>query len=157
MLRMMLRDPAAKNSEALFAQLLRSLVENFRYHSLSNEDLERAVESVMTKTMDLEGNRKMEWFFDQWVRSTGIPQYSVTFDVRPRGSAFLVRGKLKQSGVPETFVAWVPLHVPGAGGKTVLLGTVATSGQETPFQFVSRVRPRRILIDPELTLLCQTD
>jgi aminopeptidase N len=157
MLRMMLRDPATKNSEAAFAQLLRSLVENFRYRSLSNEDLERAVESAMTKAMDLEGNGKMEWFFDQWVRGTGIPQYSVTFEARPHANAFLVRGKLKQSGVPETFVARVPLHVPGAGGKTVLLGTVATSGRETSFQFVSRIRPRRILIDPELTLLCQTD
>src|SRR5438445_10110278 len=41
-------------------------------------------------------------FFDQWVRSTGIPRYSVEFTVRPQANGFLVRGTLKQSGVPRT-------------------------------------------------------
>jgi hypothetical protein len=156
MLRMMLLDPAAKNPDARFAQLLRELVESHRYRTLTTEDLQRAVEKVMTPAMALEGGRSMDWFFDQWVRSSGIPHYSVESTVRPRASGLLVRGTLKQSGVPENFIAAVPLYGVRPGGKPVLLGTVVTSGAETPFQFVSHVRPKRLLIDPQLTLLCVT-
>ncbi len=99
----------------------------------------------------------MDWFFDQWVRSTGIPRYAVEFTVRPQGKGFLVRGTLKQSGVPESFLAAVPLYAARPSGKPVLLGTVVTNGARTAFQFVSSVQPKRLLIDPQLTLLCLTE
>ncbi|MBI3484788.1 MAG: hypothetical protein HY012_06510 [Acidobacteria bacterium] len=69
-----------------------------------------------------------------------------------------MRGKLKQSGVPVSFIAPVPLYSPGTvGGKPVLLGTVVTNGEETPFLFTVRTAPKKLLIDPNLTLLCQTE
>jgi len=157
MLRMMLREPAAKDPDARFAKFIGALVENYRHRALTNAGLQKAVEEVMTKSMDLDGNRKMEWFFDQWVHGTGIPRYKVQFEVRPKGEGFSVRGKLMQSGVPDSFVAVVPLYVPGATGKPVLLGMVESNGGETPFEFNTRVRPRRILIDPNLTLLCVSE
>src|SRR5256886_3361169 len=33
----------------------------------------------MTPAMALEGGRSMDWFFDEWVRGTGIPHYRVEF------------------------------------------------------------------------------
>ena len=157
MLRVMLRDPAAKNPDARFAQLLRSVLDSPRYRAVRTEDLQRAVEEVMTPAMELEGSRSMDWFFDQWVRSSEIPHYSVEFTARPQGKDFLVRGTLKQTGVPETFLAVVPLYALRPGGKPVPIGTVMASGEQTPFQFVTQVRPRRLLIDPQMTLLCSTD
>jgi hypothetical protein len=160
MLRMMLRDskappaPQATDPDERFRQLLRDLLETYRHKPLSTDDLQRAVEKVMTPGMDLEHNRSVEWFFEQWVRSTGIPRYSVTFDVRPQGERFVVRGKLKQSGVPDTFTAVVPIYAPRTGGKPVLLGTVVADGAETSFQFTTRSAPRRLVIDPNRTLLC---
>jgi len=175
MLRMMMRDPkpvpsAAEgapassralsqrenNPDARFQQLLSGLLESHRYRPLTTDDLQRAVEKLMTPEMDLESNRSMEWFFDQWIRHTGIPRYSVTFEVRPggKGQGFIVTGTLKQEGVPETFTAAVPLYAPRTVGKPVLLGTVITTGAETTFQFTTRSRPRRLLIDPNRTLLC---
>jgi hypothetical protein len=157
MLHGMLRDPAAKNPDARFAQLLRAVLERYRYRGLTTEDLQHAVEEVMTPAMDLEGNHSMDWFFDQWVRSTEIPHYVVEFTARPQGNNFLIRGKLKQSGVPENFLAAVPLYAASPGGKPVLLGTVTPTGEETPFRFLSRVHPKRLLIDPQMTLLCSTE
>jgi len=154
MLRTMLRDPSAKNQDARFAQLLRTVLERYRYRGLTTEDLQRAVEDVMTPAMDLEGGRSMDWFFDQWVRSTGIPHYSVEFAARPHDHGFLIRGTLKQTGVPRNFLAAVPLYATRPGGKPMLLGTVASSGEQTPFHFLSPVRPKRLLIDPQVTLLC---
>lgn len=155
MLRMMLRNPRAKDPDARFVALLHSVLAQHRFQALSTDDFKRAVEQVMTPAMDVEGNRSMDWFFDGYVRGTGIPRYSVEFEVKPQGKQFLVRGTLRQSGVPDLFTAPVPLYLPG--GKATLLGTVVTAGPETKFEFVSPVRPRRLLIDPQLTLLCRTD
>jgi hypothetical protein len=161
MLRMMLRDPQAKDPDARFNQLLLTLLKDFRHRALTTADLQRAVEKVMTKEMDIEGGRSMDWFFDQWVSSTPVPRYSVNFSVKPTaaGDRFIVRGKLKQEGVPENFTAPVPLYAPRAvsGAKPALLGVVVTTGPETTFSFTSRSAPKKLLIDPYLSLLCLPD
>ncbi len=157
MLRMMMREPGSKDPDARFHQLLRSIVERYRYRALSTGDLERAVEKSMTPAMDLEGTQSMAWFFDEWVRGTGIPKYSASFRVKPHGAGFLIRGTLEQNGVPAAFLAAVPLYAVGATGKPVPLGTVIAAGPETRFEFTTRFRPRRIVIDPQRTLLCRTE
>lgn len=156
MLRMMLRDPQAKDPDARFIELLHFLLSRYRYRALSTADFERAVSQFMTPAMDLEGDHSMGWFFDQWVRGTGIPRYGVEFEVRPHGKDFLVRGKLKQSGVPESFTSPVPIYAVRPGSGSVLLGTAVTTGSETSFQFIAAFRPQHLQIDPHLTLLCRT-
>jgi hypothetical protein len=154
MLREMLREPGSKNPDARFTELLRSLQEKYAYRGLSTADLQREVERVMTPEMDLEGGRSMEWFFEQWVRGTGIPRYRVEFTVRPDEKGYVVRGKLRQHGVPRAFLAPVPLYANLGPGRTVKLGVVVATGEETAFHFTSASVPRKILIDPQLTLLC---
>jgi hypothetical protein len=155
----MLRDPQAKDPDARFIALLRGLAESHRDASLTTDDLQRAVEKVMLPSMDLEGGHSMAWFFDQYVRGTGIPQYKADFTIQHAAKAeqFIVKGVLHQSGVPENFVANVPLFVTYFGGRPVLLGRVATNGRDTSFRFTTRVAPKHILVDPELTLLAQAD
>jgi hypothetical protein len=82
-----------------------------------------------------------------------LPRYTVKFDVKPRGNAFVVTGKLEQSGTEDIFTAPVPLYAIHIAGKPERLGVVVTTGPETRFQFESRTRPTRIVIDPNLTLL----
>jgi hypothetical protein len=154
MIRMMLRQGDAKNPDARFLDLLHNLLLKYRYRALSTDDLQREVEGVLPPAMALEGGRSLDWFFDQWVRSTGIPRYKVTYSVHPQDGAYLVRGAVHQTGVPDSFLALVPLYASIEGGKPVYLGSVETSGEQTRFQFVSPRRPHRVLIDPHLTLLC---
>jgi Peptidase family M1 domain len=156
MLREMLRDPGApsgKDQDARFRELLRAVLAEYRFRPLSTADFQHAVEQHMTPAMDLEGTRRMDWFFDQWVRGTDLPHYTVKFEVKPRGNAFVVTGKLEQRGTEDAFTAAVPLYAVRVAGKPERLGVVVTTGAETRFQFESRVRPTRIVIDPNLTLL----
>jgi hypothetical protein len=153
MLRMMLQDPASKNPDERFVGLLHGLLESHRYGALTTEDLQKAVEHIMTPAMDLEGGRSMDWFFEQFVRSTGVPVYELEYSVQPGPKGFVVRGKLIQKNVPDNFVLSVPIYGQ-AGSKPALLGHVVTSGDETSFQFVTAAPPRRLLIDPQMTLLC---
>lgn len=159
MLHEMLHDPAAKDGDARFRQLLLSMLTKYKYRAFTTQDFQREVERQMTADMDLEGTRRMDWFFDEWVKDTGIPHYAVKFEVKPHGSDFIVTGWLEQSGVDDLFMAPVPIYAsrPGPGSKPVRLGVVITRGPETRFRFTSRIRPTRLLIDPHLTILSQTN
>lgn len=157
MLREMMRDPSAAAPDERFRDLLKGILSEHRFAPLSTADFRRAIEQRMTPAMDLEGTHSMDWFFDEWVRSTGIPRYSVEFQVKPHGEEFLVTGRLKQSGVDEVFTAPVPLYTGKPGGKMERLGVVVTNGTETRFRFVTKLRPAKILIDPHNTVLCVTN
>jgi hypothetical protein len=98
----------------------------------------------------------MEWFFEDWVRGTGVPHYRVEFSVHRSEKGVVVRGKLFQSGVPRSFIAPVPLYV-NAGGHSTQLGVVIAAGPETSFQFTTQVAPGKITIDPRMTLLCVSE
>ena len=157
MLREMLRQPAAngKDPDARFIGLLHTLVSKYARKALTTADLQREVESVMTPRMALEGGHSMEWFFDEYVRGTGIPRYKVQFTSRSGEKGFQVRGKLMQEGVPRSFIAPVPIYATTAiPGRTIYLGTVVATGEETTFNFTSSVQPRKLVIDPHMTLLC---
>jgi hypothetical protein len=157
MLHEMMREPGAIDPDGRFRELLRAILIDFRFRAFSTTDFQREVEKRMTPAMDLESTHSMDWFFAQWVRGTGIPHYSVEFQVKPHGQGFLVTGKLLQTGVEDIFTAAVPLYGGKPGGKLERLGVVVTTGPETRFHFVVKNRPPRILVDPQLTLLCRTD
>jgi hypothetical protein len=163
MLREMLRQPAAagqpggKNPDARFVALLQTLVTKYAYRALSTADLQHEVEAVMTPGMDLEGGHSMEWFFEEWVRGTGIPHYRVEYTAHSTEKGTLVRGKLYQTGVPRSFIASVPLYSGGSGSSRTFLGAVVAAGPETSFHFLAPGPPRKILIDPQMTLLCTSE
>jgi len=157
MLREMLRQPGAKDPDARFVSLLRTISTKYAYRALSTDDLQHEVEAVMTPAMDLEGGRSMEWFFEQWVRGTGIPHYRVEFSTHHTDKGEVVRGKLFQTGVPRSFITSVPLYANNGSGHNVYLGAVVAAGPETSFHFVTQLPPHKLVIDPQMTLLCTTE
>ena len=153
MLRELLREPSAKNPDTRFIALLHTLQSKYAYRALSTQDLQREVEAAMTPAMAIEGGNSMEWFFADWVRGTGIPHYRIEYSTRRSEKGFVIKGKLRQSGVASSFVAPVPIYS-SAGGY---LGRVIAGGPETNFRFVSAREPGKLLIDPQLTVLCVTE
>jgi len=156
MLREMLRQPGARNPDARFFALLHTLAMKYAYRALSTSDLQHEVEAVMTPSMDLEGGRSMEWFFEQWVRGTGVPHYRVEYNVHPSDKGYVVRGKLYQDNVPRSFLAPVPLYTGANPAHAAFLGVVVAAGPETSFHFTTLTEPHKVLVDPQMTLLCVT-
>ncbi len=157
MLREMLRQPGTKDPDARFVAFLRNLSTKYAYRALSTDDLQHEVEAVMTPAMDLEGGRSMEWFFEQWVRGTGIPHYRVEFSTHHTDKGEVVRGKLFQTGVPRSFITSVPIYANNGPGHPVYLGAVVAAGPETSFHFTVQTPPHKLVIDPQMTLLCTTE
>jgi hypothetical protein len=157
MLREMLRQPGTQDPDARFVALLRAISAKYAYRAFSTDDLQREVEAVMTPAMDLEGGHSMEWFFEQWVRGTGIPHYRVEFATHHTDKGEVVRGKLFQTGVPHSFIVSVPLYANTGAGHNVYLGSVVAAGPETSFHFTTQIAPHKLVIDPQMTLLCTTE
>jgi hypothetical protein len=153
MIREMLREPKSKDPDARFIAFLLQLQRKYAYRALSTQDLQRELESIMTPAMAIEGRRSMEWFFADWVRGAGIPHYKLEYTTKRSEKGFVVKGKLQQTGVPDSFVAPVPIYSVGAG----YLGRVIAGGPETAFHFVSQREPGKLLVDPQMTLLCVVD
>ena len=156
MLRELMREPGSANPDAKFRDLLQSVLRDYKFKALTTRDFQRAIERHMNPAMDIEGTHRMDWFFDDWVRGNGVPHYSVKFEVRARGSAFIVSGTLQQKGVADSFTVPVPIYGTRVGGKPEKLGVVITTGAETHFRFTVKTRPSRVVVDPQLTLLCTT-
>ena len=135
MLRMQLMDSRNPDPDHLFKDMMKDYCKTFDNKAASTEDFKAIVEKHMTRGMDLDGNHKMDWFFDQYVYGTGIPQYS--FHASLEGTAdgkTHVKGEFARSGVPATWKDDVALYG-HMGDKTVRLGTLSVSHASEPFDF----------------------
>jgi Peptidase family M1 domain len=150
MLRMMLRrdDP---DPDAEFRMLLREIVATYSGKSLSTFDFKHAIEKHMTSAMDVRGDKKMDWFFDNWVFGMGVPRYAVAFKASAIENGFTVEGTIKQTDVPEDFAMPLPVYA-----DDQYLGRVTVAETEGEFRFRTTQKPERVVIDPERTVLTAT-
>jgi len=149
MLRGLMTDPKT-GSDARFFRMLRDFVTRYQGQSVSTEDFIHHAEKYMTKESDLEGNHKLEWFFNEWVYDTGIPAYTLKTHVRALAAGpYAVQGTITQSNVPEDFE--MPLRVVAlyARDKRATLGQVVVGASGAHFKFTTPRKPLRVMIDEE--------
>ncbi len=149
MLRMMMRSEG-KNSDENFLAMIREFLTDYNGRNASTADLKRVAEKHMTKSMDVRGDKKLDWFFDEWVLGTGIPAYTLDYKIQPSPKGFVIEGQIKQSGVSDDFVMPVPLYA-----DDQLLGRVVVSDDPGAFRFEVKNKPSKVLVDPQLTILAQ--
>ena len=147
MLRMLMREDAA-NPDARFLMMLREFVSTYQGKSASTWDFKQVAEKYVTSVADVRHDRKLDWFFDQWVFGTGVPGYALDFKVEPDGDGFVIEGTIKQSEVPEGFLMPVPIFA-----DDELLGRVLVGEAEGEFRFKVTRKPERVVIDPETEIL----
>jgi hypothetical protein len=149
MLRGLMTDPKT-GSDARFFRMLRDFVTHYQGQSVSTEDFIHHAEKYMTAESDLEHNRKLEWFFNEWVYDTGIPTYTLKTEVRALATGqYLIQGAITQSNVPEDFEMPVRVLALYARDKRVALGQVVVGASGAHFKFTAPRKPLRVMIDEE--------
>lgn len=78
MIGMPLMDPRNPDPEHIFKETMQDYCKTYDNKAASTEDFKATVEKHITKGMDPDGNQKMDWFFNEYVYGTGMPQYSLT-------------------------------------------------------------------------------
>jgi hypothetical protein len=129
MIRMMLWTP--QEGDDRFKATMHDLVDTYRLRAATTEDFKAVVERHMSPSMDLDGNHRMDWFFNQYVYGTDLPNYHFNSQVTQNGDATTVQFDLTQSGVPPNFKMQVPVYVELADGRVMRLGSIAITGSTT--------------------------
>ena len=127
MLQMQLWDGRSADPDHLFKEMMQDYCKTFDNRSASTEDFKAVVEKHMTPSMDLDGNHKMDWFFDQYVYGTGQPQYNfhAALDYTSDGKTHL-KAELTRAGGPDTWRDSVPIYA-HMGDKTVKMGNIRST------------------------------
>jgi hypothetical protein len=150
MVRMMMWD--RQTGDKNFKDMMHDFVETYSGKAATTEDFKGMVEKHMTPEMDLDGNRRMDWFFNEYVYGTALPSYKIDykFDKDPNGDVAF-DFKLTQSGVDEKFKMIVPIYLELADGRIVNIGRGRIAGNNTMAQKVPirglKDTPKRAMVN----------
>jgi aminopeptidase N len=147
MLRTLMWDGKQKNPDAPFINLMRDFVATHSGKNASTEDFQRIVEKHMGQPMD--------WFFDEWVYGTEVPRYALKYDLKDAGGGKTQASfSVTQSGVSDSFVMKVPVYIV-VSGQPRRLGLMNITGSNTVrADVVLQVRPEKVELDSEKSILC---
>lgn len=153
MLRMQMNNPREADPDHAFKEMMQDYCKTFDNKPASTEDFKSVVERHMTHAMDLDGNKKMDWFFNQYVYGTGIPQYNfhATTQATPDGKT-RITGQLVRTGVPEGWKDDVPIYA-HVGDKVIRMGSLAATHSTEPLDAVVPAKIDRVTINEHEDLL----
>jgi aminopeptidase N len=125
-----------QNREVRFKEAMHDLVSSYRNQPATTEDFKAVMERHMPADLDLDGNHRLDWFFDAYVYGSAIPKYAVTAEFTGHGEETTVHFRLSQSGVPADFRMLVPLYLQTGDGHVHLLGRAKMIGATTMEQTI---------------------
>jgi len=126
---------------------MRDFVASYPNKNASTEDFRRIVEKHAGDPMD--------WFFNQWVYGTEVPQYDFSYSLKPgEGGKTILQFSITQSGVSDQFYMRMPVYA-FLNGQPRRLGFLSVKGPatfkgETPLPF----RPEKVTLDEFHSILC---
>lgn len=150
MIRMMMWD--RKNGDQTFRETMQDFVKTYSGKAATTEDFKAMVEKHMSSEMDLEGNHRLDWFFNEYVYGTALPAYKLdsSFGKDPNGDV-LFTFKVTQSGVDDKFKMIVPIYLELADGRVVNLGRARLMGNTSVEQKVPlkglKDAPKRAIVN----------
>ena len=166
MLRTTMRDAQSKGPSVAissrkmedepFLRALHRLRKDYEDKAVSTSELMHVFESELPPSLWYEGHKSLDWFYESWINGTAIPTFELKdlkFTDADKGKGLTqVRGTIVQEQAPDTLVTAVPLYV-SIGGKNIFLKRIFAEGQETQFHISAPAGARKLVIDPEQTLL----
>jgi hypothetical protein len=126
MIRMMFYT--ARDGDRRFQEMMKDFIKTHFNQDVSTEDFKRMVEKHMTSEMDLDDNKRLDWFFNEWVYGTEIPSYRFEYQLADGGT--VLSGRVTQSGVSENFKMRVPIYVDFGKGM-VRIGSANLTGNSS--------------------------
>jgi tetratricopeptide (TPR) repeat protein len=127
-----------------FDALLRNFLEQYRGKNASIDDFEKLASTV--------AGQPMRYFFARWVDSTGVPEFSVDYQIlRTRGGKFVTRGTVKQNY--ENLRLPVDVQLVSEGEQGINSQTIQMDEATADFNIESSGKPIKVLIDPGYKLL----
>jgi aminopeptidase N len=131
---------------------MKDFVVTYSGKAATTEDFKLMMEKHMTREMDMEGNHRLDWFFNEYVYGTALPTYKFTYSIdKDANGDALLNTKVTQSGVDDKFRMLVPISLEMTDGRVLYLGRARLVGNTTAEQKVSlktlKETPKRAVIN----------
>jgi hypothetical protein len=141
-----------------FFALMKALAQELQHQQIVTRDIQDVMEKVVGGNMD--------WFFDQWIRGIGRPQYALYWTKRKNEQGkWIVEGTVKQRVVygkfrdemPGVFYRGVaPLTFVDLNGKeTKATKPILVQGAETPFRVIVGEEPEQVFFNKDGEILAE--
>jgi hypothetical protein len=118
------------------------------------------VEKHMSPEMNLTGDGKMDWFFNEYVYGTWLPSYAISssFSNDP-DETIVLNLKLSQSDVDDNFRMLVPLYLEFPNRGVTMLGRARLIGntileKKVPLRGLKEM-PKRLILNRYDDVLCK--
>ena len=120
-----------QDGDKRFIDMMHDFVESHRDKPASTESFKAVVEKHMSRDMDVSGNGRLDWFFNEWVYGTQIPKYHFDYQVSPaEGGKAKLHMTVSQGEVDDQFVMLVPVFADFGKGM-VSIGQLQMKGNST--------------------------
>jgi hypothetical protein len=148
------KDAAQRATEEPFVRSLRKVRERYEGKAITTRELLDVFAEDLPPSLRYEGKASLDWFLDGWVNGTSLPKLKlqgVKFTETPKGVS--VTGVIRQEDAEENLVTSVPIYAVVSGRAPVLLGRVFADGAESRFHLTAPPGTRKLLLDPNGTIL----
>jgi hypothetical protein len=147
MLRMMMMEPGAQDQDARFKSMMQDFAQTFDNKAASTEDFKAIAEKHMIPTMDLDGNHKLDWFFNQYVYGTGYAHYNFSANVQEASQGkWAISGAITRTGVPDGWQDAMPIYM-HYQGKVIPLGWLRVHENTAHFDATIPMKPDKITMN----------
>jgi Carboxypeptidase regulatory-like domain/Peptidase family M1 domain len=148
MLRSMMYSDTDADHEAAFTAMMHDFTETYRLKPASTEAFKAIAERHMTKIMNLQGNGRLDWFFNEWVYGTYVPRYHLDYQVMPADAGKVkLRMVVTQSEVDSNFGMLVPAFADFGEGM-VRLGQFTMVGNSTrTIDVILPKQPKKVVLN----------
>jgi aminopeptidase N len=124
-----------------FQKLLTTYLEKFQNTPASTEEFEKLASSV--------AGGDLNYFFDQWLSSSGVPEFKQEYTVFRTKDGYKVVGQIRQD--LDLFKMPVELQIQTDGDPEY--ARVEVSGEASDFDVLVQRKPKAVVIDPREKLL----
>src|SRR5579862_481538 len=164
MLRTMMRDaePARQrlnygpgDENEPFLRALRRLREQYEGRPITTREMMKVFQEELPPSLWYEGRKSLDWFYQGWINGIAIPRFELrAVKFSDNGGKTIASGTIFQQDAPKDLVTPVPLYA-ARGGNLVFLGRVFADGPQTPFHLSVPAATKKIVLDPNQTLLAR--
>jgi aminopeptidase N len=154
MLRQMMKDKAG--SDERFIAMMKEFFKTYTLKDVTTEGFKKIVEKHMIPEMDMDNNGKMDWFFNQWVYGTDIPEYEYSYKIEKIDKEkYLFRLKMVQKNEIKDFKMPVPIYLQFKG-KILRLGRMFIKSGESAVVLKTELpaKPDKVLPNAFNDVLC---
>jgi hypothetical protein len=137
-----------------FARALHKLRERYAGKPVTVREVLQGFTEELPPSARYEGKKRLDWFYESWINGTAVPHLQLQgVKLADNGRSISASGTIVQKNAPYELVTSVPIFAQLTGNRRVFVARIFADGPDTAFRISVPPGTRRLLLDPENTIL----